>query len=177
MPLPVPITISTQLKMLLDVLQPWAKERDGSAKIIANQRHMWEELVNLPAVPAAPRILIMFSGEISRGSFAESGRWHRVDRTWEIVVVRGRGFSNLNDPMSGGAYQPFTDSLEAIRDVIRVILNLSEEFPLVYTSMKPLSSVMPSKEADAYMDGTVLSFSTANDIPEVLLENPVQPEE
>lgn len=163
------ITISFQLKALFDRLDAFAQPRGGVTKIMHNQRHMWEELTTLPKDETAPRILIMYSGETARGGFEEAHLLNRVDRLFDMVVIRGRGFKNaaMDDPLSGGVVEPFSDSIETVRDLVRSMLNLSAENPIWYVSTKPLSSVLPSREASAFLDGMVLQFSAATDIPAI----------
>jgi len=169
--LPMPVTISQSAKLISDSLSAWAVPRGGRVSVMANQRHLWEELVDLPsAASLSPRIMVLYAGETLM--LQDQPDCHRVIRNWQVVIVRGHGFK---DPQSGGGYEPFTDSLETIRDMIRCMLSVSdyEYVPSVqYKGMKPLPSILPTKEANAFADGTVIEFATYNDIPMIVLEAP-----
>lgn len=161
------ISISQQTAAIAEVLRLWAQPKGGVVAVMANQSHLWE---NLYIVSDAPRVLVMFSSATLR--FPEEPDCRREDRVFQVIVVRGHGFK---DPLSGGSREPFTDSLEQVRDKVRAMLNISdeEEFPsLRYRSIRPLPNVMPTKEANAFADAMLLEFSTANDLPKLLEELP-----
>lgn len=170
MPLPVPLTVSQQSAILKARLEEWAGPRGGKVTVMANQRHLWEALAELPdPSQVAPRVMVLFAGESLM--LPDQPDCHRVERSWQVVVVRGRGFKDLRDPMAGGVYEPFTDSLEAVRDLIRTTLSISdfEAVPnVLYKGMKPLPGILKTQEANAFMDGMVVEFSTLNDIGQVV---------
>ena len=174
MPLATPITISQQSTAIKARLDEWAGPRGGRVQIMANQRHLWEQLADLPnALNMEPRLMVLYAGESLL--LPDQPDCHRVDRSWQVVVVRGRGFNDLKDPMSGGGFEPFTDSLETVRDLIRTMTGISDwEFvpSVLYKGMKPLPSVLKTQEANAFMDATVIEFNTANDIAAVVEEDP-----
>lgn len=166
MPLATPVTIADISATLKTRLEEWAGPRGGQVAVMANQRHLWEALTSLPdPLQLAPRLMILYAGETLM--LPDQPDCHRVDRSWQVVVVRGRGFADLRDPMSGGVKEPFTTSLEAVRDLIRTTDNISdfEAYPSVlYKGMKPLPGVLKSPEANAFMDGMIVEFNTVNDI-------------
>lgn len=168
-----PVKISQQEVALKTRIEEWAQPKGGVVRVMANQRHLWEELTTLPTDEAAPRVLILFAGEVVRGG-VERFSINRVDRTWQIIVVRGRGFVEVigKDSLSGGTLQPFHDSVEELRQVVRQMLNLSEEFPIEYSGVKPLPSIMSTPQAGAFLDAELLEFTTANDIPAILKQKP-----
>lgn len=168
-----PITISQQASSLKDKLTEWAQPRGGRVAVMANQRHLWEELADLSQAAAnqSPRIMVLCAGADLLMPGEPDCR--REDRRWQIVLVKGRGF--YKDPMSGNVAEPFTDSIEAIRDLIRSMLGISdtEEVPSVrYQGWKPLPSILPTREANAFADAVVLEFITSNDIPQIVLDAP-----
>lgn len=165
MSLTVPPKISDQAEIIRQVLAEYTDTRGGYSKVMANMAHLWEELF---VVSEKPRCLVVYNGEDSRGGFNQANTLHRVDRQWQVVVVRGHGFKNL---MSEGT-EPFYDSLETIREIIRKLLNISEEFPIDYKAIKPLPNVGTGQTANVFMDAYLISFSTANDIPAILTEQP-----
>lgn len=168
-----PVTISQQSVAIKTTLEGWATPRGGRVAVMANQRHLWEELIDLPQAAAnqSPRIMVLCAGEDLR--LPGEPDCHRVDRRWQVVLVKGRGF--YKDPLSGNVAEPFTDSIEAIRDLVRTMIGISdeEEVPSVrYQGWKPLPSILPTREANAFADAVVLEFMTGNDIPQVVLVAP-----
>ena len=136
--------------------------------MLANMRHLWEEIF---MIEDSPRILICYTGETARGEYEGGGRteMRRVDRSWQIVVMRGHGFDNLVDnpeSMAAGK-EDFYDSVEIVRDGIRCMINVSEEFPVNYRSIRPLPSAAPTQTTNVFMDAMVIEFTTANDIARI----------
>lgn len=167
MSLSMPVSVSDQANIMVAHLTNWAEPRGGYAKVMANMRHLWEELIILTD---KPRLLLVFAGEEARGNQAID-RDYRVDRTWNVAIVRGHGFRNLmSDPQ--GDVEPFYQNVEDVRDHVRVLLNISEEFPVEYRGMEPLPSLLDKKVNSAFGDGYLLKFSTANDIPAIALADP-----
>lgn len=153
----------------------WAKARGGLVKIMENESHLWEEMYNPQVATTAPRILILNQGETARGEYAGGDRTdlHRVDRQWLVVVMRGHGFKNLTavgigQPNTAGSVEAFSDSWETIRDGIRVMSNISEEFPVDYKGTRPLPNIAKSDTANIFLDCRAIEFSTAADIPRIL---------
>lgn len=164
MSLPKPITIANEAYLIKKQMEVYATPRGGTVKVLANMRHLWEEIFQLDE---RPRILICYTGESSRGEYAGGNRTatHRVDRSWQVVVMRGHGFKNLLPGGDVDGVEDFYDSVETVRDGCRVLLTISEEFPVNYKSIRPLPSAAPSVTANVFMDAFVIEFDTANDIP------------
>lgn len=161
------LTVSIEAARIKEQLDTYAVPRGGYCKVMANQRHLWEEIY---VVSDSPRILICYMGENARGEYegGQRTRMHRVDRKWTVVVMRGHGFKNL---LTGegltGTQEDFYDSVETVRDGCRVMNNISEEFPVNYRSITPLPNVGPTQTANVFMDAYAIEFTTANDIPEI----------
>lgn len=162
------LTISDQQVRLASVLERYAKPRGGRVAVMANQRHLWEELADPMQVGlVAPRVMILWAGEDQINPNEPDCR--RVERRWQVVVVRGHGFKS---PLDGGRALPFCDTIEEIRETVRHMDNISdyEYTPSVrYIGTKPLPNVMPGKEASAFLDAMVVEFATANDLPAIPL--------
>lgn len=170
---PSPI-ISTVALMILAQLEPWAKDRGGYAKVVENESHLWEELLANSPVDQRPRVLIMSLGEKARGEYegGERTAMERVDRSWMVVVMRGHGFKNLSvvgegQPQTPGAIEPFSDSLETIRDGIRVLAGISEERPINYKGTRPIPGIGQTQVANIFLDCRAIEFDTAADIPAI----------
>ena len=159
-----PLSVTDEANKLLDWITVWCDERGGEAKVMANMRHLWEELFVLQE---QPRVLIVYMGENVRGSFDGANTSHRVDRQWAVVIVKGHGFKNLMSEPRDGSAEPFYDSVELLRDRIRVMLDITEEPPVDYKGIKPLPNMLPTSTANAFADAYMIEFSTANDMARV----------
>lgn len=166
MPLPVPPSISVQCQQIVDVLKPYATKSGGFADMASNLRDLWAQT---SMASDRPRILVCYNGENIRGDFSVAAFNHRVDRQWIVAVTRGRGWNaNRGDSLykTAGNADPFLDVVEEVRELIRTMIGISEEFPLDYKRISPMTS--GNKALDSY----AIEFSTANDIPAVLLQQP-----
>lgn len=169
MSLATPITISQGANLIKGGLEVWGQEYKAEVKIMANMRHLWEEIF---LQVENPRLLICFNGEIARGGFTLANVQHRCDRQWIVVVMRGHGFLNGQAEASKPGELPFYDVLELIRDQLRCTLTISEEDPIDYKSIKPIPNVAPSQSSNVFMDAYSIEFSTANDIPAIVYTKP-----
>jgi transketolase C-terminal domain/subunit len=64
-----------------------------------------------------------------------------------------------------------TASIEAVRDLLRRITGVSGEV-IDYVSMKPLPGIAQPNMANVFLDGYVITFTTANDIPAITNQAP-----
>jgi len=154
--------ISYQANIIANQLNVWAQARGGTAVVVSNLRDLWQQASQSSQKPI---IYVCYMGENPRGSFQLASATHRVDRQWTVCIKRGRGFTAVRgDTLSQTkGVDPFYDNAEEARDLIRVLLGISEEFPLDYKGMKPMQ--IGGQIIDAYL----IEFSTANDLPEVVL--------
>lgn len=171
MPLTVKVSVANAAQIIKAACGKWAAPKGASCKIIANVAHLWEEL---SVVKDKPRILVCFTGEEPRGEVGMRGHLQRVDRQWQVVVIRGHGFKNRVAEAAGDA-DAFYTNLEEIREVVRTILNISEEFPVEYVGMEPLPNLGPNQGANVFLDATSMRFTTANDLPRVTNQPVNQP--
>lgn len=176
MSLPAPISITNQANMLGKWLDEWVAPRGGVTKILANTRHLWEEIYG-QSTDSQPRVLIIYMGEDSRGGFNERNTLHRVDRQWSVVVMRGHGFDNAMNKTEPGIQTTFYDDVETIRELIRCLTSMSEEEPIDYKAIRPLPGVAQPNMANVFLDGYSIEFSTANDIPAITRLAPGQDSE
>jgi len=164
--------ISTQANALGSFLTDNTSGSGAVVEIMANQRHLWEAVFAM-ATEGTPRILICFDGETSRGGFNERNTLNRVDRQWVVVVMRGHGFKHSmaqQEPLDG-LETAFYDDCEAVRDLLRRVTGISAE-PIDYVSMKPLPGVAQPNMANVFLDGYVITMTTANDIPAITNQAP-----
>lgn len=166
MSLPAPITIREEAELIKAQMEIYTQPRGGKVKILANMRHLWEEIFQQDD---APRVLICYNGETARGEY-DGGiktNMRRVDRSWQVVVMRGHGFDNLLPGGERSGKEDFYDSVETVRDGIRALQTISEEFPVNYRSIRPMPNAAPTQTANIFMDAFVIEFNTANDIGQI----------
>lgn len=169
------ISISDQANMIAQQLDGWVTQNGGEVKIMANTRHLWEEVYKR-AVDDKAAVLVCFNRERSRGSEQLRNNLHRVDRNWLVVVMRGHGFENRMAKTSMTQTDDFYTACEELRDKIRTIISISEEFPVDYVGMTPLPGVAQPGHANVFLDAYTLEFNTANDIAAVVRVAPGEEE-
>ena len=167
MSLPKPITIAAEAARIKEQLEHYATPKGGTVKVMANTRHLWEEIFQQDD---APRILIIYTGETARGEYAGGERTNlrRVDRSWQVIIMRGHGFSNTLPGGEVAGKEDFYDSVETVRDGIRVMDNISEEWPVNYKSIRPLPNAAPGQVANIFMDAFVVEFDWVFEFVELL---------
>lgn len=170
------MTISDQANTIAAHLDDWVTANGGEVKIMANTRHLWEEVYKRSLDDMAA-VLVCFNRERSRGSEQLRNNMHRVDRNWLVVVMRGHGFENRMAKTSNTQTDDFYTACEELRDIIRVMLDVSEEFPVDYIGMTPLPGVAQPGNANVFLDSLQIEFQTANDLAGVVLVAPGQDEE
>jgi len=153
------MSVAAQADAIKDVLLNWTQERGGTVQVASNLRDMWSRASQSSQKPI---ILICFMGEYPRGPFARAAISHRVDRHWAVAVVRGRGFAYVRGDTlteSVGQAEPFYDSVESVRDLLRQAGGrLSAENIVDYKGVKPMQL------GNLIIDGYLIDFTTAIDL-------------
>ena len=165
-----PIKISEQARIIQSTLDQWASDptRGGVARVVPNLRQLWKQ----SAIDSQSlRILICFAGAKRRGNFTVANATHREDRKWQIAITKGVGYAaergeTLTDQT--GNTSPFFDDVETVRDICRWIPNISAEAPA-----NDYEGIEPMQFGDLVMDGYLLTFTTANDVPQPTTNPPV----
>lgn len=167
-------TIRECAKAIEAQMNIFAKPRGGTVEIMENEAHLWEKIYNGGLISEQPRIFILCVGERARGEYAGGDRTnlHRVDRRWQVIVGRGHGFKNMSADFKGqmgtpGYYESFDDSIETVRDGIRIMSNITVEDVVDYKGWRPLSNIGPSPSANVFLDFRTVEFETAADIPRI----------
>ena len=144
----------------------FTQPRGGETMVMESMWHLWEFILN---AYDKPTVLICCTGETPRGSFGEQDQWHRVDRQWTVVLLRGHGFTSLEWTEKGppARKESLNLSIEALRDTVRVMTGISEEFPVNYKGWSNLPAVARPGTANVFTAGALLTFSTANEIGEI----------
>lgn len=140
---------------LLELMQ--TQSVDGACVMVSNTREMWQLASNDSQKPI---IYVCWGGEDPWSSNANiSAVTHRVNRSWILGVKQGRGFkSNRGESLKG--FIPF---VEQVRDTMRSMLGISEDFGNDYSGIKPWS------QGSLVIDGYLITFGTKNDLPNILL--------
>jgi hypothetical protein len=164
------VKISTQRKLI----GGWLHENfaaDGvKVGTVSTMRKMWQEIFDMTTT-SAPKLVVCFDGATARGGFERRNTLDREDRQWVVALLKGRGLVNTD----GGDAQldDFEDFCEEVRDVLRRLIGISEE-AIDYVSLKPLPGVAQPNMANVHLDGFVITFTTANDIPAITTLAPGQ---
>ena len=144
------------------------KSTDTRTFGMESEAHLWEYVYTVAT--EEPTVLVCLNGERQRsaGSLQEADRLHRVDRRWFIVLLRGHGLNNLMPQASGNPARQETlmSSVAALRDTVRALANVSEEWPLHYEGWAPLRPVARPGPANVFLTGAELTFSSCNDLGE-----------
>jgi hypothetical protein len=168
--------ISDQLKALGAWLADQTSGSGAVVRCLPNMRLMWQAIYDTP-MQGSPQILCCFTGATARGSFAQRNTLDREDREFSVVVLRGSGFKRTaiertKVPAAGVESQvDFLDDCEDVRDLCRRLIGISGE-RIDYVSMKPLPGVAQPNMANSFLDGYVITFTTANDITEIRTQPP-----
>lgn len=167
---PAPVSGVDQVtKMAIWIDKQFSQPRGGRTEPIESMPHLWERILECGDEPT---VLVVPTGERLRGyrSLQEADRMGRVDRKWTVAIVRGRGFQMLVPNPEGALYggkEMLVASIEALRDCVRVLADISEEFPLHYEGWEPIPPIARPANANIFVAGALLNFSAANDLPEV----------
>jgi hypothetical protein len=162
-----PVTIDQQATNLASYIdEHFTQERGGKTLVMESMWHLWEYILS---AYDEPTVLVCCTGEQPRGSFAEQDLWHWVDRQWTVVLLRGHGFTSLEWTEKGqpARKEPLNVSIEALRETVRAMVGLSEEFPINFKGWSNLPAVARPGTANVFTAGALLTFSTANSIPEI----------
>jgi len=155
------MSVARQADAIRESVQEWAEENGGTVLITSNLRDLWAKASQSSQKPC---LLICFTGERARGPFGTAAVSHRVDRSWTVAVVRGRGFASTRGDtltQSVGNVDPFYDALESVRDLLRNASELTAEDVVDYKSIRPMQL------GTLIIDGYLIEFTTANDLAKV----------
>lgn len=164
------MTIVQTANRFKEVLSPWAESSGGTVEVVFDLTELWATAYK---ASEKPRILICYNGELIRGDFSVAALTRRVDRQWVVAITRGRGFNNkrgqsLTDTKNNA--EPFYDSVETVRDYIRCAIGVSEENQRTEnpaSGTADFKAIRPMDNGELIIDGYIIEFSTAADLPEV----------
>lgn len=150
--------IVDQAKSIQIALNDWAVNNNGISFIASDLAHLWKL-----AWSASDKVkaIICYMGEDIRGDFSVAAALGRVDRQWTVVITRGRGFNanrgdSLTETMQNAA--PLYELVDQARDLIRVMINASNELPVDFKTIRTMQT------GDVIMDAYMIEFSLATDL-------------
>jgi len=154
-------SIKDQLIVIQSNLSNWAKDMKGTAIIAHDLNHMWIVSANNSE---SPKAVIAFAGEEIRGDLALGATLGRVDRNFEVMISRGKGFTAdrgqtlVKDDVSTG--RPFYDLLEEARDIVRNLpLGQDDDGCIDYHGIRPALV-----DQDYPLDMYIISFSVGTQL-------------
>lgn len=150
------MTIVEQAKDIKEAFDSWATSEGGRCIVACNIYDMWDMAANNAQ---GPRAILAYFGETARGDFPTAAILGRVDRHWQLAVVRPQGAasprgSQLTDQVGNG--RPFYDLVEEARDIIRATMLDPNwcEHPIDYRGIKSMQMVNGQ-----VLDGYIIEFS------------------
>jgi hypothetical protein len=148
--------IMSQLEYISDTLDAWAQEYGGKCVIVSNLQDLWEQSSQSSQKPL---LFLCWAGEEPLGDDLTRDLTHRVKRSWIVRVKQGRGFYSVR----GQSVLQFSTAVETVRDKIRAMLGISEFYGNAYSGSKLV------RLGDQVIDCYDISFSTYNDLPQILM--------
>ncbi len=149
-------TISAQLNIIVNVLQTWAVQYNATVIPVSNVQDLWSQSSQ---TSQKPTVYVCFSGETPWSSNANiSALTHRTSREFIVRVKQGRGFTAVR----GETVYSFVTIVEQVRDTIRSMLGISQDFGVDYAGTKYVR--LGSQVIDAYD----LTFSVKADCPQII---------
>ena len=152
-------SVSEQAVAIRDRLMEWASPLGGTAAVVSNLKDLWSQVYQSSNKPT---VYVCYMGEKARGPFSLANALSRVDRSWSVLIKRGRGFYSVRgDSLSANKQEiPFYDCVEQVREQLRSMINISAEGPMI-----DFKGIRPASQGTQVIDAYVIEFSTANDIP------------
>ena len=147
--------ISSQLAILQQVLQEYVVSINGTVGVASNVQDLWYQSSQSSQKPI---IYICYAGETAWSNSNLSALTHRVSRNWIVRVKQGRGVTARR----GDTVLEFVTIVEEVRDVLRTMQGISQDFGIDYEGTKYV------RLGDSVMDAYDIAFSTKNDLPQIL---------
>jgi hypothetical protein len=150
------LSIIEQAKVIKEALDLWAPQDAGKCIIASNIYDMWAMASNNAQ---GARAILAYHGETIRGDFPVAAFLSRIDRQWQLAILRPQGpaperGSQLTDPL--GNNRPFYTLVEEARDIIRSLVfdaNFCER-QVDYHGIKSMQMVNGQ-----VLDGYIIEFS------------------
>jgi hypothetical protein len=178
---PPPVTEASQLNVLCQWIDAnFTMPRvpaDGKPHTIQMEslQHLWQYIIE---ADDAPTVLACQTGEKSRvyGSKQNSDRSPTVDRDFTVAILRGHGFTTLMQTDKGvpARKEMLVASIAALRDTVRSLTGISEEWPLHYMGWDALGPIARPQSANVFVAGALIKFSTCNRLGEVAYDTQQQ---
>lgn len=163
MPVSAKHQISAIATFIRDHLLLWAQDKAGTCVIVHSLTELWEQAAQSSQKPI---LYVCYAGETPWGEYNTRALTGRVKRNWIVVLKFGRGLTvNRGDTLNKGSQNaaPFYDWVDEVRDQIRSMLGISEDYGIDFNGIEPM------KLAGQLLDAYQISFSTQNDLPKITL--------
>jgi hypothetical protein len=127
----------------------------GNVAVVSNLLDLWNQSQQNSQSPMA---FVCYMGETPwSGGGNVAAITHRVRREWVIRVKQGRGYTSNR----GKTVLQFVDIVELVRDTIRAMFGVSEDYGVDFSGIKPV------RLGDQVIDCYDVAFSTMNDLPPI----------
>lgn len=160
--------VKDQLESMRYTLDTWAQQYNGKAFIASDLNHMWKVAWQSSS---QLRIICVYMGEVIRGDFKIAAATGRVDREFNVMLTRGKGFNQeRGDSLTKqvGNEPPLFDLVEEARDILRSLVDISAEAPVDYKGIRTMQM------GELILDAYIVEFSVATDLPS-LADQPSNP--
>ena len=155
--------ISNQLNFIADSISTLIQPYGGVCQVVDDENKMWTQ-----AWQSSQKLIVYvtWGGDKPWGPMALAGVTHRVTREWILGIKRGEGYTAVRgDTFSKTtAVPPFADMVDIIRNFVRGMIGISEDFGTDNVNVKKWS------QGAMVMSGRLLTFTTQNDLQAVLLQ-------
>ena len=176
-----PLTVRQEAELVKAQLQDYVAKRGGSIAVMQSVAHLWEEVRKAAADGKALRVLIAWNGEEPWGD-SDKDTSHRVERRWLVAAVMPKPFEDeLGDygvkyrAVEGGEWvkEHVYDTVENLRDGVRVMTNVSEDVFPRYKGTSPMPNPFGGAlGGNVFLNAYAIEFSTLNDVQQVGTQEP-----
>jgi hypothetical protein len=154
--------ISTTANFIADQIEGLIGPYGGVCEVVDDEDLMWRQ-----AFQSSKNLVVYvtWGGDVPHGTFGLAGVTHRVVRQWILGIKRGRGYTETRgDTFSKTtSVPPFADMVDAIRNLVRAMIGISQDFGTDNVIVKKWS------QGPLVMSGRLLTFTTQCDLPGVVM--------
>jgi hypothetical protein len=152
--------ISATAEFIADQIGGLIAPYGGLCEVVDDEDLMWRQ-----AFQSSQKLMVYvtWGGDVPWGTFNLAGVTHRVVRQWILGIKRGRGYKETRgDTFSTTtSVPPFADVVGLVRDFVRTMLGISEDYGTDNVTVKKWS------QGSQVMSGMLVTFSTQNDLPAI----------
>lgn len=154
--------ISTAANFIADQIEGLIGPYGGLCEVVDDEDLMWRQ-----AFQSSKNLIVYvtWGGDTPWGPITTAGVTHRVSRQWILGIKRGRGYPETRgDTFSKTtSVPPFADMVDSIRNFVRAMIGISQDGGTDNVIVKKWS------QGALVMSGRLLTFTTQNDLPGVIM--------